>query len=339
MAKKEQHTIQQILADIHKRKFAPIYFLMGEEPFFIDKITEALLEKVLTPEEKDFNLTVMYGGDTEVGTVISAARRYPMMSEYQLVILKEAQLLDQFDLLENYTKQPVSSTVFVINYKHKNFDSRKKLMKDIAQVGIIFESKKIYDNKVPEFVMNYVSGKGLSIDGKAALMMADYIGTDLNRLCSELDKLCISPDTKEKKITPAIIERNIGISKDFNNFELLKAVISRDIYKANQIQLYFSKNTKENPIMVTLSVLFNFFSNLMLAYYSPDKTEGGLMKELGLKSTYAAKDYIVAMRQYNAFKTMDIISTIREFDARSKGYGGSYSQDELLKELLYRIMH
>ncbi|MEG0950020.1 MAG: DNA polymerase III subunit delta, partial [Bacteroidales bacterium] len=212
MAKKEQHTIQQILADIHKRKFAPIYFLMGEEPFFIDKITEALLEKVLTPEEKDFNLTVMYGGDTEVGTVISAARRYPMMSEYQLVILKEAQLLDQFDLLENYTKQPVSSTVFVINYKHKNFDSRKKLMKDIAQVGIIFESKKIYDNKVPEFVMNYVSGKGLSIDGKAALMMADYIGTDLNRLCSELDKLCISPDTKEKKITPAIIERNIGIS-------------------------------------------------------------------------------------------------------------------------------
>lgn len=339
MAKKEQLTAQQILTDIQKRKFAPIYFLMGEEPYFIDKITEALIGKVLTPEEQDFNMTIMYGGDTEVGTVISAARRYPMMAEYQLVVLKEAQQMDNLDQLEIYTKQPLSSTVLVINYKHKSYDSRKKVMKDISQIGVIFESKKIYDNKVPEFVLQYVASKGFGIDGKAALMMADYIGTDLNRMCSELDKLCISPDAAEKRITPAIVERNIGISKDYNNFELLKAVVNRDLFKANQIQIYFSKDPKGNPLIVTLAVLFNFFANLMLAYYSPDKTEGGLMKELGLKSTYAAKDYVAAMRNYNAFKTMNIISLLREFDARAKGFGGSFEQNEILKELLYRIMH
>lgn len=339
MAKKEQLTIQQILLNIKKRDFAPVYFLMGEEPFFIDQITDALLNTVLTPEEKDFNLTVLYGGDTEVGTVISNARRFPMMSEYQLVIVKEAQLMDQLDLLENYTKNPLKSTILVINYKHKTYDSRKKLIKDIAECGVVFESKKVYDNKVPEFILQYVAGKGVTIEGKAAMMMAEFIGTDLCRLCSELDKLCISPDLADKRITPAIVERNIGISKDFNGFELLKAVVNKDIYKANLIQSYFAKNPKQNPVIVTLAMLFNFFANLMLAYYSPDKTESGLVKELGLKSTYAAKDYIVAMRNYNAFKVMHIISLLREYDAKAKGYGGNMSQDDLLKELLYKILH
>lgn len=339
MAKKEQLSLQQILTNIKKRNFAPIYFLMGEEPFFIDKITDALLNTVLTPEEKDFNLTVLYGGDTEIGTVISNARRFPMMADYQLVIVKEAQLMDQLDMLENYTKRPLKSTVLVINYKHKNYDSRKKIIKDIAEIGVVFESKKIYDNKIPEFVLNYVSSKGISIEGKAAIMMAEFIGTDLCRLCSELDKLCISPDLADRRITPAIVERNIGISKDFNGFELLKSIINKDLYKANLIQSYFAKSPKQNPVIVIFAMLFNFFANLMLAYYSPDKTEGGLVKELGLKSSYAAKDYIIAMKNYNAFKTMLIISLIREYDAKSKGYGGSISHDELLKELLYKILH
>lgn len=339
MAKKELITPQQILTDIKNRKFAPVYFLMGDESYYIDLITNALLDTVLTEEEKDFNLTVFYGADTEIGNVISVAKRYPMMAEYQLVVLKEAQLVDNLDRLELYMRQPLSSTILVINYKHKSYDSRKKLMKDVASAGVIFESKRIYDDKVPGFVQNYVSSKGGTIDAKAALMISDFVGSDLNRLCSELDKLVIALNG-EKRITPELVERNVGISKDYNNFELLRAVISRDIYKASLIQKYFAKDPKDNPLVVTISVLFNFFANLMLVYYSPDKSPEGIARELGLKGTYFTKDYLQAARIYNAFKTMEVISLLREYDAKAKGFNYRAQNDgDVLKELLYKIMH
>lgn len=340
MAKKEQQSALQIIEDIKKKRFSPIYFLQGDESYYIDLITDSLLENVLDESEKDFNLTILYGGDTEIGTVISSARRYPMMAERQLVILKEAQLMDNLDQLEHYASQPLSSTVLVINYKHKTFDARKKAMKEIAKNGIVFESKKLYEDKIPSFVQNYIASKGLTIDGKAALMVSDFIGADLSRLCSELDKLCIAVNKESGRITADAVEKNIGVSKDFNNFELLKAVINRDIYKANQIQSFFAKDPKSNPLILTLVVFYNFFSNLMLAYYSPDKSESGLMNELKLKNVYAARDYIAAMRIYNAYKTMDIISLIRKFDAKAKGFGSTNITDaELLKELLFRMMH
>ncbi|MEG1617671.1 MAG: DNA polymerase III subunit delta [Bacteroidales bacterium] len=340
MAKKEQLSPQQIIADIKKRKFLPIYFLMGDEPYYIDKITDALLENVLDETEKDFNLTVLYGGEVEISTVISQARRYPMMSEYQLVILKEAQQIDHLEQLELYTKQPLASTILVINYKHKSFDSRKKVMKDIASMGVVYESKKLYDDKIPAFVQNYLSGKGLAIEAKAAMMVSDSIGADLNRLCGELDKLAITMEPGQTRVTSEMVEKNIGISKEFNNFELLKAVINRDVYKANQIQSYFARNPKANPLVVTLTVLYNFFSNLMLVYYCQDKSQEGIAAELKLKGTYFVRDYLVAAKVYNAFKTMEIISLLRHYDAKSKGFQSTGVPDsELLKELLYKMMH
>ena len=339
MAKKEQLSAIQILSDIKKGVFYPIYFLMGEEPYFIDKITDALVAKVILPEERDFNMTMLYGGETTVEMVITAARRFPMMAEHQLVVVKEAQQLDKMDLLENYTRQPLKSTVLVINYKHKTFDTRKKLMKDIAACGIVFESKKIYDNKLPDFINQYVMTKGMAIEPKAVSMLSDFVGADLNRLCGELDKLCISPSIKNNRITATLVEQNVGISKDFNNFELVKAVASRNIYMANLIQHFFAKNPKDNPLVVTLTVLFNYFANLMLCYYAPNKSESGLMEELNIRNAFFIKDYVVGMKTYNAFKVMQNISLIRAFDAKAKGMEGSYDDGELLKELLFRLMH
>lgn len=340
MAKKEIASAQQLIADIQNKRFEPVYFLMGEEPYFIDQITDALIENVLTETEKDFNQTIFYGEDTKIENVITAARRYPMMSEHQLIVLREAQQIADLDMLENYLKKPLLSTILVINYKYKKYDTRKKLMKEIANMGVVFESKRIYDDKIPAFVQQYVAAKGVGIDGKSALMIAGFVGSDLTRLCSELDKLMITLPAGQLRITPEIVEQNIGISKDFNNFELLKAVIIRDIYKANLIQVQFAKNPRANPLVVTMAVLFNFFSNLMLSFYATDRSEQGIAAALGLKNPYMAREYQQAMKSYNAYKTMAIISLLRTYDAKSKGFENSHVSDsELLKELLYKMMH
>ena len=339
MAKKESITYKEIINDITSGKFKPVYFLMGEEPYFIDRITDAIEEKALLPEERDFNLTTIYGADSDIATVINAARRFPMMAERQLVIVKEAQMMSDIDKLEFYTKSPSPSTILVINYKYKKYDTRKKLIKDITDKGLVFESKKIYDDKIPDFILSYVKSKGCTIDGKAALMITNFIGNNLSRVCSEIDKLIVTIGNN-KKITSEIVEANIGISKDFNNFELLKAVITKDSYKANLICNQFAKDPKNNPMVLTLSVLFSFFSNLMLAHYCKDKTEQGLAADLNLRSSYAARDYLLGLRNYKAFKTLEIISLLRLFDAKSKGFeGNSISEHELLKELIFKIMH
>lgn len=341
MAKKDTNLYLEILKDVRNKNFKPVYFLMGEESYFIDLITDAIIENALTDDERDFNQTIMYGADIDnYGTVVNAAKRYPMMAPRQLVVVKEAQQVANIELLSFYLKQPLASTILVINHKH-GVVKGKKLLSEIEQVGVLYESKKLYDNQLPAFINNYVATTGRTIENKAMQMIADYIGSDLNRLTSELDKLRISMGEDKTRITPEDVERNIGVSKDFNNFELLNAIVTRNVFKANQIVNYFERNPKNNPFIVTISVLFGFFSNLMLAFFAADKSEQGLMQELKLRSTFQSRDYITAMRNYNAFKCIDIIALLRQYDARSKGIGATSNttEGEMLRELVFKIMH
>ncbi|MBQ5776837.1 MAG: DNA polymerase III subunit delta [Bacteroidaceae bacterium] len=341
MAKKDANQYLEILRDIRNKNFKPVYFLMGEESYFIDLITEAIIANALTDDERDFNQTIIYGADVaNYGVVVNAAKRYPMMAPRQLVVVKEAQQIPNIEMLSYYLKQPLASTILVINHKHGTVKG-KKILSEIEQAGILYESKKLYDNQLPAFINNYVTDSGRTIEPKAMQMLADYIGSDLIRLTSELDKLRISMGEKNKRITPDDIERNVGISKDYNNFELLNAIVTRDAHKANQIVNYFERNPKNNPLVVTISVLFGFFSNLLISYFAQDKSEQGLMQELKLRSTFQARDYITAMRNYNAFKCIDIIALIRQYDARSKGIGATAntSEGEMLREMVFKIMH
>ncbi|MBQ8565934.1 MAG: DNA polymerase III subunit delta [Bacteroidaceae bacterium] len=341
MAKKDSNLYLEILKDIRNKNFKPVYFLMGEESYFIDLITDAIIENALTDDERDFNQTIMYGSDVDnYATVVNAAKRYPMMAQRQLVVVKEAQQISNIELLSFYLKQPLASTILVINHKHGVVKS-KKLLSEVEQVGVLYESKKLYDNQLPAFINNYVAASGRTIENKAMQMIADFIGSDLNRLTSELDKLRISMGEANTRITPDDVERNVGVSKDFNNFELLNAIVTRNVIKANQIVNYFERNPKSNPFVVTISVLFGFFSNLMIAYFATDKSEQGLMQELKLRSTFQARDYVTAMRNYNAFKCIDVIALLRQYDARSKGIGATSSttEGELLREMVYKIMH
>lgn len=341
MAKKDANQYLEILRDIRNKNFKPVYFLMGEESYFIDLITEAIIANALTDDERDFNQTIIYGADVaNYGVVVNAAKRYPMMAPRQLVVVKEAQQIPNIEMLSYYLKQPLASTILVINHKHGTVKG-KKILSEIEQAGILYESKKLYDNQLPAFINNYVTDSGRTIEPKAMQMLADYIGSDLIRLTSELDKLRISMGEKNKRITPDDIERNVGVSKDYNNFELLNAIVTRDAHKANQIVNYFERNPKNNPLVVTISVLFGFFSNLLISYFAQDKSEQGLMQELKLRSTFQARDYITAMRNYNAFKCIDIIALIRQYDARSKGIGSTAntSEGEMLREMVFKIMH
>lgn len=333
-------TFEQIKADIKSRSFKPIYLFMGDEPYYIDKLTDLLTDTVLPEEERDFNQTILYGMETDVASVITLARSFPMMSDYQLIVIKEAQNLSKIDELEIYAKNPLHSTILVLNYKNGTLDKRKKLYATIEKHGIIFQSSKIAEYKIPAFIASYIQGKGLSIDQKSAQMLSDYLGNDLSKLTNEIAKLLIAIPADQKQITPKLIEENIGISKDFNNFELLKAIIEKNIFKVNQIADYFEKNPKNNPLIVTLVVLFNFFSNLMICYWAKNKTEQGIAAELGFRNPYQAKDYVVALRNYNAFKCMEILSLLRTYDGKGKGVDNVSTPDgELLKELLYKITH
>lgn len=333
-------TFEQIVTEIKARKYRPVYLFMGDEPYYIDELTSMLTETVLPEEERDFNQSILYGMETNVTAVITMARSYPMMSDHQLIVIKEAQNLSKIEELEVYVKNPLKSTILVLNYKGGSLDKRKKLYAEIDKNGAIFESKKIPEYKIPAFITSYILSKGLSIDQKSAQMLSDYLGNDLSKLTNEIAKLLIAIPAGQMRITADLIEENIGISKDFNNFELLNAIINRNIFKVNQIADYFEKNPKNNPMIMTMSVLFNFFSNLMICYWAKNKTEQGLATELGLRNPYQAKDYVIALKNYNAFKCMEIIGLLRIYDAKSKGVDNNSAPDgELLKELLYKITH
>ena len=333
-------TYEEIARDLKNRIYKPVYYLMGEETYYIDKISEYIAQTVLTDEEKEFNLTVMYGADTEVATIINAAKRYPMMSEYQVVIVKEAQSVKKMEELSFYLQKPLQSTILVLCHKHGTIDRRKKLAAEIEKVGGLFESKKIKDAQLPGFIASYLKRKSVDIEPKASEMMAEFVGTDLSRMAGELEKLVITLPQGTRRVTPEHIEKNIGISKDYNVYELRAALVAKDVLKANTIIHFFAQNPKANPIQQTLGGLFGFFSNLMLAYYAPEKTEQGIAAQLGLRSTWQAREYITAMRNYSGVKVMQIIGEIRYCDARSKGVGNSSLSDaDLLRELIYKILH
>ena len=336
----KETTYEAIARDLKNRIYKPVYYLMGEESYYIDKISEYIAQTVLTDEEKEFNLTVVYGSDTDVATVINAAKRYPMMAERQVVIVKEAQQLKNIEELVYYVQKPLQSTVLVLCHKNGTIDRRKKLAAEVEKVGVLFESKKLKEAQLPGFITSYLKRKSVDIEPKASEMMAEFVGADLNRMAGELDKLVITLPQGVTRVSPEQIELNIGISKDYNNYELRSALVVKDVLKANKIIKYFEENPKTNPIQMTLSVLFGFFSNLMLAYYAPEKTEQGIAAQLGLRSPWQAREYIMAMRQYSGVKVMQIIGEIRYCDARSKGVGNSSLSDgDLLRELIYVILH
>lgn len=333
-------TYEDIAKDIKNGKFAPVYLLMGEEDYYIDRISDYIVEKALDENEKEFNLTIMYGLDTDMASVVNNAKRYPMMSEHQVVVVKEAQNLRSWEELSFYMQKPLTSTILVFCYKHGTLDRRKKIVAEIEKNGVVFESKKLKENLLPGFITTYMKRRKMEIDDTAAKLMAEFVGNDLNRLAGELDKLIITMPKDRNRITPVEIERNIGINKDYNNFELKNALITKDTLKANKIVKYFSDNPKSNPLQPTLALLFNYFSNLMVAYYAPERTENGVAAYLGLKSPWLAKEYIAGMKAYTGVKVMNIITQIRLCDARSKGIGNvSLSPGELLRELVYFILH
>lgn len=335
-------SFDSIKNDIINRRFKPIYLFMGDESYFIDELTELLSENVLSESEKDFNMLTFYGVESDVNEIIASARRFPMMADYQLIIVKEAQNLDKFEVLDVYAKNPMLSTILVLSYKHGTVDKRKAVVKKIEKIGVVFESKKLYDNQMPGFITSYLKTKDIGIDIKSAQMLADFVGNDIGKLIPQLQKLEVSlpDDVAKRRITAEMIERNVGISKDYNNFELIKAVAKKDILTAAKIVDYFSRNSKENPIMATVAVLFNYFSNLLECFWLPRKDENSVMSALNIRSSFFVKDYMDGIRNYNANKVMEIISELRTVDAGSKGIDNiSATHGELLKVLIYKIMH
>ena len=333
---------ETIMRDLKARHFSPIYILMGDESYYIDKISDYIAEYVLRPEERDFNQTVVFGSDISASQIVDSAKAFPMMAEKRVVIVKEAQNLKGTEPLVKYFKQPVVSTVLVLCHKNGSIDKRKKII-PAAQVGgaVIFESKKLYERELPGFITSYFMQHEITVEQKAAQMIADHVGADLHRLTSELDKILISFSEADRMVTPEIVEKEIGVSKDFNAFELRSAIIQRDVYKANLITKYFDNNPKAGSLFSFLPMLFSYFENLMIAFYSPNRSnENALAQFLELRNGWAARDYLTGMRNYSGMKTMQIISKIREIDAKSKGLDNpNTASSELMKELIFFILH
>ena len=340
--KKATVTFDAIMRDLKSGKYAPVYILMGDESYYIDRITDYIAENVLDPDDRDFNQTVVFGADTTAAQVVDMAKGYPVMpAAHRVVIVKEAQGLKSLDALERYFEKPLASTLLVIAYKNGTIDRRKKVVFKSEAVGVVFESKKKRDYELPTFIETYLKKNHVAIDPKSAAMIAEHIGADLSRLISELDKVMISLPDDNRRVTPDIVEREIGVSKEFNIFELRTAIIERNVFKANQIVKYFDKNPKAGSLFSCLPLLYTFFQNLMVAFYAPDKNnDNNLAAFLELKSVWALKDYRVGMRNFSAMKTLQILAKIRETDAKSKGLDSlNTSTDDLMRELIFFILH
>ena len=341
MPAKQGVTFQTIMQDLKNRNFAPFYLLMGDESYYIDSISDYIASHVLSPEECDFNQTICFGSDVTAVQVTDMAKRYPMMAEFQVIIVKEAQNIRSLEALERYLKKPVKSTILVWCHKNGKIDTRKKVIGLAQAMGVVFESKKLRDYQLPEFIQNYLKSKKATIDPKSCQMIANHIGSDLSRIVSELDKILIYLPNDNRRVTPDIVEKEIGVSKDFNAFELRNAIVSKDIFKANQIIKYFDNNPKAGSLYSFLPLLFSFFQNLMIVHYSPNKSfEQDIARALDLKSAWGSKDFITGLRNYSARKTMEIISKIREVDGKSKGLDNpNTGAGELMKELIFFILH
>ena len=331
-------TYEQILSEIHKKNFAPIYFLTGEEPYFIDMISDTIENEALDEADRAFNQIVLYGRDVDVETIANHARSFPMMGERMVVIVKEAQDVKNLENFEAYLDTIPETTLLVFVYKYKKFDKRKTLAKKIDKKGVWFESKKLYDSNIPGWIQNYLKAEGYSITPKATQMLADFLGTDLHKIANELKKLTIALP-KNRSIDDADVERNIGISKDFNVFELQNAIGNRDVLKANRIVNYFGDNGKDNPLLVTAITLYGYFTKLIKLHCTKDQSQGNLASVLGV-NPYFVRDYTNAARNYSLGACIHCISILREFDMKSKGYErGEESEKDMYREMIFKLMH
>ena len=330
---------EKIISDLKKKIYHPIYFLMGEEPYYIDKISNYIAANVLREEEKAFNQTILYGKDVDAAAITNAAKRYPMMSEYQVVIVREAQHVHNIDDLVYYASGPLRSTILVICYKYKKLDKRRKLYKEITTNGLLFESVRIYEDRIPEWITNHLKEKGYSITPPASRLLTEFLGNDLEKIEMEIGKLMISLPETQKNITPALIEENIGISKDYNNFELQKALMQKDALKAFRIVNHFANNERDNPFTVTVTSLYFFFNKVLMYSLLKDKSKENVAEKLRI-NPYFISDYQQASKVYPPSKTYEIIGLLREYDLRSKGVRNlSATSGDLLKELVYKILN
>ncbi len=340
---------RQVLKELEKGNYKPVYYLMGDEPFFIDSISDYIRDHALPEEARDFNQIVLYGNETTMNEVIQRARAYPMGADRQVIIVKEAQNLmkkdsesvgSASDILAAYLQKPQPSTILVFCHKNGSLDRRKKIVAMIEKAGLLFESKKVKDDALPEFIEEFLKEHGLKMSPKGISMMSEFVGADLSRMNGELEKLVTALPEGTAEITPEFIEEHVGVSKDYNIFEFRDAIINKNIMKANKIAAYYESNPKTYPIQLVTAAIFPYFSNLMLAFYAPDKTDRGIADQLDLKSTWGVRDYTTGMRNYTATQTMQIINAIRRYDAKSKGVDATANTGEgLLKELLYLILH
>lgn len=329
----------KIIADIKAGKPSPVYLLHGEEPYYIDVVSDYIEDHVLEEAQRGFDQTVLYGKDTDVSTIVSAAKRYPMMSDYQVIIVKEAQSLDwkNDELLQHYAANPTPTTILVFAYKFGKFDKRKKLYKLIDKAGTILESSKIYDNKVAAWVTDYLGKRERKIHPQAAAMIGEYLGNNLSKVVNELEKLILNVP-KDQQITAKEVSDNIGVSKDFNSFELTAALGTRNAFKCFQIVDYFAANPKSNPPPLVFAALNNYFSKILKYHYLPDKNSQSAAKALGV-NPFFVREYEAAARTYTKWKTVQVISYLREYDLKSKGVNASnIEQGELMKELVYKIL-
>ncbi len=332
-------TYQQIIKEIKAKKYAPIYLLHGDESFYIDKISKYIEDNILTEGEKSFNQMIMYGKDTDHKTLIDTCSRYPMMASHQVVILKEAQEMKTLKELLPYLQKPVPTTILVICFKHKKFDGRTKFGKLLKQKALVFESKKLYDNQIPDWIQSYLKDKKLSISPSAAALVAEYLGEDLSKVSNELDKLAINL-TPGTEVNEKHIQDQIGISKEYNVFELQKALGAKNVVKSNRIINYFISNPKKNPLVVVVGTLFNFFSKVYLTHFLKNSSEREMMEKLGVRHAFFLKDYKLAARNYPYQQSQNVISILKEYDLKSKGVDRvNATEGDLMKEMIFKILH
>ncbi len=330
-----------ILRDLKAKKYQPVYFLHGSEPFFIDAIADYIEKNVLTEGEKAFNQTILYGKEIDFKQVVDAARRYPMMASHQVVIVKEAQEMKTLKKLQTYIENPLTTTILVICHKHKKFDARTKFGKMLTKQALVFHAKKLYDNQLPDWINNYLRDKGFAIQPAATALIAEYLGTDLSKVVNELDKLVINLPAKTT-ITAEHIQENIGISKNYNIFELQKALGKRQIDKSNRIIQYFSANPRKNPLVMMVGSLYNYFSKIYAYHFLKKSSEQEIMKVLKLRSAYFLSEYRNTARLYNRLQTEQVLALLKEYDLKSKGvnFNNAYLYEgELMKELVWKILH
>ena len=339
-ARKNEMSLEAIVNDLKNKIYYPIYFLYGEEAYFIDEISDFIEKNVLNDSEKEFNQTIIFGKDVDVPTIISYARRFPMMANYQVIIVKEAQDIDKIEDLTLYAENPMTSTLLVLCYKYEKIDGRKIFYKNIQKTGVLFESPRLYDDKIPEWIHQYVKKMNYSITPKACTILTEFLGSDLSKIVNEIGKLIINIPVAGE-ITEEYIEKNIGISKDFNVFELQKALGRKDIYKANQIIGYFASNPRENPLVKVIPILYSFFSKTLIYHHLADKSRNNAAAALSV-NPFFLNDYQVTANNYPVRKLVSVISVLREYDLKTKGVESNSTNvpdGELMKELVFKILH